>query len=104
MTKGLPDSMTYTMGRRVFRTIKDKSAQRSAQLDADLETVAVFFRVIGWVVLGVGYLILGALYIVASPLFLIVKLMKHHEARSAKKEQTERYHRALEKRSKKKVA
>jgi hypothetical protein len=104
MTYGLPDSMTYTMGRRVLSVIKDRAAQKSAELDSDLDTFVLILRVIGWMFLGAGYLILGALYVIASPILLLGKLMERYEERTAKKERAERYRRALEKRSQKNIA
>lgn len=98
MPKGLPDSVTYTMGKRIMRVARDKSAERYEKFESDLEAID---NILGLVIYLIGLTLLTALYVVGSPFILIDYLSKRAEARKVREERKARYERAKAKHAQK---
>lgn len=98
MPKGLPDSMTYTMSKRIMRIARDKSAERYNKRQSDFEAVGDFLVMF---LQGIGYLLFGALWVLGSPLIFINYLSKRAEARESGEERKARYERAKAKHAQK---
>ena len=98
MPKGLPDSMTYTMGKRIMRVSRDKTAERYERLESNALAVET---ILSMVIYAIGGTLLAALYVIGSPFILINYLSKRAEARKAREERKARYERAKAKHAQK---
>ncbi|MGA1717857.1 MAG: hypothetical protein ACO38Q_03540 [Aquiluna sp.] len=98
MTYGLPDSMTYTMGRRVLRVVRDRGAQAADRLEGDYEVIDAMVTT---VINVVTWALLIPLYIIAAPFILINWVSDRRAKKRAEMDKADRYRRYLEKKAQK---
>lgn len=79
MPKGLPDSMTYTMGKRALRVARDKSSEKAQNFDDDIEVLGFAF----WSIIA---LMQGALWVLFSPIIFLGWLAEKELARMNRKQ------------------
>ena len=99
MPKGLPDSMTYTMSKRVMRIARDKNTETADRFDDGVQAAAFFI----W---GTVRLLEGLLWVVVSPIiflgWLAQKELDRIERKKAREDKKARYAEAVARRSRKK--
>lgn len=107
MAKFLPDSITYTMGKRAYRYVratgKEKRTTFSAQVAAYVigGALVAIPAVIGFAVLAAFYVLLGVFYVIVSPVLLLGWLAEAQERRAKSRAKKMRYQRYLQKKANK---
>ena len=105
MAKFLPDSVTYTMGKRTYRYVRASGNAKTNNAETLGKAIGYVLLAVplalGYTVLGLGYVLLygfyavgyvlkGVFYVVASP-FYVVRWFSNMRTKRAKKKRYQRY-------------